>query len=92
LILCIEILEHLTREDGARMLEEAKRVARRAVIVTTPTDPLGRHSQDEINGNPHERHVTFTPSKRLVSLGFKVHKIRTADERWDEFLIGVCEV
>jgi ubiquinone/menaquinone biosynthesis C-methylase UbiE len=91
-VLCIEVLEHLSRDDGARMLEEAKRVAKQAVIVTTPTDPLGRHSQGDINRNPHERHVTFTSSARLVRLGFKVHKIRTADERWDEFLIGVYEV
>jgi ubiquinone/menaquinone biosynthesis C-methylase UbiE len=91
IVLCAEVLEHLSRQDGFRMLEEGKRVARRAVIVTTPTDPLVRHSQDEINENPHERHVTFTSSKRLVGLGFKVHKIRTPDERWDEFLIGVYE-
>jgi ubiquinone/menaquinone biosynthesis C-methylase UbiE len=91
-VLCLEILEHLSRDDGARMLEEAKRVAKRAVIATTPTDPLVRHSQDVINGNPHERHVTFTSSKRLVSLGFNVHKIRTVIEQWDEFLIGVYEV
>jgi ubiquinone/menaquinone biosynthesis C-methylase UbiE len=91
-VLCIEVLEHLSRDDGPRMLEEAKRVAKRAVIVTTPTDPLGRHLQGEINGNPFERHVTATSSRGLVRLGFNVHKIRTADERWDEFLIGVCEV
>jgi ubiquinone/menaquinone biosynthesis C-methylase UbiE len=92
LVLCIEILEHLTREDGARMLGEAKRVAKRAVIVTTPTDPLGRHSQGEINGNPHERHITPISSKRLVTLGFNVHKIRLSHTKWDESLIGVCEV
>jgi ubiquinone/menaquinone biosynthesis C-methylase UbiE len=92
LVLCIEVLEHLSRTDGAHMLNEAKRVAKRAVIVTTPTDPLVRHSQDEINGNPYERHVTFTSSKQLVKLGFNVDKIRTPEERWDEFLIGVCEV
>jgi ubiquinone/menaquinone biosynthesis C-methylase UbiE len=92
LVLCIEILEHLTRDDGARMLDEAKRVAKRAVIVTTPTDPLLRHGQEAINGNPYERHTTATSSSHLASLGFKVHKIRTSDEKWNEFLIGVCEV
>jgi ubiquinone/menaquinone biosynthesis C-methylase UbiE len=92
IVLCIEILEHLSRDDGARMLKEAKRVAKRAVVVTTPTDPLGRHSQGQINRNPHERHITATSSRRLVSLGFNVHKIRTSDEKWDEFLIGVYEV
>jgi ubiquinone/menaquinone biosynthesis C-methylase UbiE len=92
LVLCVEVLEHLSRDDGLRMLEEAKRVAKRTVIVTTPTDPLGRHSQSEINGNPSERHITATSSRRLLSLGFNVHKIRTADAKWNEFLIGICEV
>lgn len=92
LVLCIEVLEHLTPRDGARMLEEAKRVARSAVIVTAPTDPLGRHSQDVLNQNPHERHVMQISAERLAEQGFRIHTVRTQDPKWDEFLLGVYEV
>jgi ubiquinone/menaquinone biosynthesis C-methylase UbiE len=92
LVLCIEILEHLTAQDGLRMFDEAKRVARKVVIVTTPTDPLGRHLQDVLNQNPHERHVTRISGERLVEQGFRIHTVRTQDPKWDEFLVGVCEI
>jgi ubiquinone/menaquinone biosynthesis C-methylase UbiE len=92
LVLCIEVLEHLAPQDGACMLEEAKRVAREAVIVTAPTDPLGRHSQGILNQNPHERHVTQTSAQQLTEQGFRVRMISTNDPKWDEFLVGICEV
>jgi agmatine/peptidylarginine deiminase len=73
------------------MLEEAKRVTRKAVIVTTPTDPLGRHNQDVLEENPHERHITQVPAAQLIEAGFQVHDVKTSDPKWDEFTIGVYE-
>jgi ubiquinone/menaquinone biosynthesis C-methylase UbiE len=92
LVLCIEILEHLPGKAGIRMLQEAKRCAKVAVIVTVPTDPLGRHAHDVVNQNPHERHVTQISADQLAEQGFRIHTVRTQDPKWDEFLIGVCEV
>jgi predicted SAM-dependent methyltransferase len=92
LVLCAEILEHLPPLDGFRMLQEAKRVSKHAVIVTTPADPLGRHAQEVLNDNPLERHITATTQKELGECGFEVRIIKTNDSKWDEFLLGTWEL
>ena len=92
LVLCAEILEHLPPVDGFRMLQEAKRVSKHAVIVTTPTDPLGRHAQGVLNDNPLERHITTITQKDLEECGFDVRIIKTNDSKWDEFLLGTWEL
>lgn len=68
-VVACEILEHLPKLEGFSLLEELKRVCRGRVIVTTP---LGFLEQEEINGNPHERHVSSWDVQDLISAKFKV--------------------
>ena len=51
-VLAVDILEHFAKPDGTRFLTELKRVAKQAVLVSTPKE---FHSQ-EIEANPYENH------------------------------------
>ena len=36
LVYCLDVIEHMTKADGIRLLENMERVAKRAVLVFTP--------------------------------------------------------
>jgi hypothetical protein len=54
LILCLDVIEHFTREQGLRFLEAAARRCR-TLLVSTPQAPS---PQGAVFGNEHERHVS----------------------------------
>lgn len=73
---CSDVIEHLERDEGFRLLAEMARVARRGVVVRTP---LGFHAQDpedvpwkedrEIR-NPHQTHLSgWMPEDLLIKGG-----------------------
>lgn len=66
LVLAIDILEHLTKTDGLVFLAELKRVASRAVLVSTPKE---FHFQ-EVQANPFENHRSHWSQKELAEQGF----------------------
>jgi len=55
LVLICDVLEHLTKDDGIQVLAECKRMATKAVIVSTP---FGPYPQDTCFGNENERHIS----------------------------------
>jgi len=61
LVLAVDILEHFTKPDGLKFLAELKRVAKRAVLVSTPKE---FHSQ-EIEANPYENHRSHWTDEEL---------------------------
>jgi ubiquinone/menaquinone biosynthesis C-methylase UbiE len=73
LVVCCEVLEHLP--DPARGLAEVARVARRAVIVSTPREPLwralnlarGAYVRQLGNTPGHVQHFSRRGLERLVS-------------------------
>jgi len=66
LVLAIDILEHFTKPDGLKFLDELKRVAKRAVLVSTPKE---FHSQ-EIEANPYENHRSHWTDEDLKQEGY----------------------
>lgn len=61
-VLAVDILEHFTKPDGMRFLAELKRVAKQAVLVSTPKE---FHSQ-EIEANPYENHRSHWTDTELM--------------------------
>lgn len=53
IVICGDMIEHLDKEDGRKLIEEMKRHATGALIVSVP---LGECPQDAIGGNPMEVH------------------------------------
>jgi SAM-dependent methyltransferase len=70
-VTCIEVIEHLARLDGERLLDELERVGR-YVIVTTPN---GFMEQDELEGNPLQRHRSAWSVRDFAGRGYSVQGI-----------------
>ncbi len=68
---CIEVIEHLSKAAGERLLDEMERVARR-VVVTTPNLFL---EQSEYDGNPYQRHLSVWGVKDFRRRGYRVYGV-----------------
>lgn len=68
-VLCLEVLEHLDKEDGHRLLQEMEEIARRQVIITTP---LGKYDQASYDGNPAQQHRYLLSPPEMKEMGYRV--------------------
>lgn len=68
LVLCTEVIEHLTRKDGLRLLEEIDRVCKGRVIITTPN--IFFQTQP---GDTEDKHLSLWTIKDFQSRGYKVY-------------------
>ncbi|MDP9149337.1 MAG: class I SAM-dependent methyltransferase [Myxococcota bacterium] len=83
LVVCCEVLEHL--RDPRRGLDEVTRVARRAVLISTPREPLwralnvarGRYLCALGNTPGHVQHFSRRALERLASLSLRVVERRS---------------
>ena len=70
-VIACEVLEHLPEEQGAVLMRELTRVARKCVIVSTPTFPCLRGGGETLDGfNPFEAHEYIYSYKEFIDLGF----------------------
>lgn len=69
IVLCLEVLEHMERKEGLRLISELERVARRQVIISTP---VGVYRQKAHDGNPHQEHKYFWSLREMRSFGYSV--------------------
>lgn len=65
-----EVIEHLTKEDGLKMIREMERVARKKIILTTPNGFLPTYAGPD--DNPRETHLCGYTAAELKKLGFRV--------------------
>jgi methyltransferase family protein len=68
-VTCIEVIEHLERDDGRKLLAELERIGSR-VIVTTPNVFFQQHEYD---GNSLQRHLSRWTSSDFESRGYTVY-------------------
>ena len=80
IVLCMEVLEHLQREAGQKLLEAMEEIARKQVIISTPVGTYKQHTYDD---NPHQEHKTIWRPAELKKLGYKVrgHGLRNIGGR-----------
>ena len=69
IVLCMEVLEHLEKDEGVKLLRHMDRIARKQVILTTP---VGKHKQESFEDNPHQEHKYIWSSDEMQALGYKV--------------------
>lgn len=81
IVLFLETIEHLEKQEGLKVIEDVERIARRQVIISTP---VGFAKQDAYSGNPYQRHRSFWNPSEMRQRGYKVRGIGIA-ESW---LIG----
>lgn len=68
-VICLQVIEHLSRPDAERLLERLERVARRQVIVTTP---VGYMPHPEVDCNPYQAHLSGWTENDFASHGYSV--------------------
>lgn len=68
-VIALEVLEHMTMEQGTELMRCMESVARNRVVVTTPN---GFVEQEEYEGNPYQEHRSFWVPGDLRSLGYEV--------------------
>jgi ubiquinone/menaquinone biosynthesis C-methylase UbiE len=79
-VVATEVLEHLGKKDGSKMLKEIERVARKKILMTTPNGFLSTHPGPD--DNPDEAHLSGWTADELKELGFKVYGIRGLKALW----------
>ena len=76
IILCLEVIEHLSKCDGLILLEKINRIATREIIITTPVGfaSLNRvHKRQE--ENPCAFHISGWFPSKFESMEYKVRGI-----------------
>lgn len=68
-VIAFDLIEHLTKPDGLRLLADAERIARRVVVVFTPN---GAVEQDEYDDNPLQVHRSAWSPADFRQAGFAV--------------------
>jgi len=67
-VIMIDVLEHMTEEDGLRVLQLAEKWAAKKVIVNSPN---GFIPQMALDGNDLQRHLSGWSHERMKGLGFR---------------------
>jgi 2-polyprenyl-3-methyl-5-hydroxy-6-metoxy-1,4-benzoquinol methylase len=71
-VLCAQVIEHLTRDDAWRLMEKMEAWARRKVIITTPNGFLPK---DACHDNIHQEHLSGWTADDLRQRGYSVKGI-----------------
>ena len=67
-VLAVDVLEHLSRDEGFDLLAAMEGIARRRTVVFTPN---GHVHQDEIGGNPLQAHRSGWSVEDLAAAGYE---------------------
>jgi ubiquinone/menaquinone biosynthesis C-methylase UbiE len=65
---CIEVIEHLPKNSGVRLLNELERIAKK-VVITTPNDFF---PQKALDNNPFQKHLSSWSVKDFTKRGYTV--------------------
>ncbi len=68
-VVALDLIEHLTKEDGRRLLHAMERIARRKVVVFTPQGFLPQHA---VGGNEFQRHLSGWEVDEMRGMGYRV--------------------
>jgi len=68
LVLCTEVIEHLSKKDGIKLLDEIDRVCTGRTIITTPNIFF-----ETMPGDSNDKHLSLWTIKDFKSRGYKVY-------------------
>ncbi len=68
-VIALDVIEHLTKEDGRRLLDAMESIARRRVVIFTPNGFLPQPATPD---NPHQIHVSGWTPDEMRARGYRV--------------------
>jgi SAM-dependent methyltransferase len=69
IVLCLEALEHLEKEEGGALLRAMEEIARKQVLFSTP---VGKFRQVPYDRNPNQAHKYIWAPVDIKKFGYKV--------------------
>lgn len=85
LVMAIDILEHLEKNDGYRFIQLLKNVSSKCVLISTPKEFIEQH----IDANPYENHRSHWSEDELKNSGLIMTLPNS--ENWVVHNLGVSE-
>ena len=76
-VIMIDVIEHMTEEDGLAAMKLAEKWARKKVIINSPN---GFIAQKSLDGNPLQEHKSGWSYSRMKELGY--HSRGLAGPKW----------
>lgn len=71
-VIALDVLEHLTKEEGLSLIKKMEKWSKKKIIIFTPNEYIW---QDGYDNNQLQEHKTGWRVKELQKLGFKVYGI-----------------
>ena len=71
-VICLEVIEHLTKSEGIQLLIDLELAAKWQVIISTP---LGHYEQHDLDGNSYQEHQSEWTPREFQELGYIVRGI-----------------
>lgn len=68
-VVALDLIEHLPREDGLRLIAAMERIARKKVIIFTPTGFLEQRAYDD---NSLQEHLSGWEPAEMRAMGYRV--------------------
>ena len=68
-VVALDVIEHLEKADGLRLLEQMEIIARKKVIIFTPNGFL---EQEPFDGNEWQRHISGWEVDEMREMGFEI--------------------
>lgn len=69
-----QVIEHVTRSQGEKILKEIEKLARKRIIVGTPRGFM-EQPHEFLDGNPHQVHKSGWSIEDFTSRGYQVHGV-----------------
>ena len=69
-VLGLRILEHFTKEDGIKILDNMERIANKQVIITTPIEQFRQSAYDD---NKFQEHKYIWSPEELKARGYRIY-------------------
>lgn len=77
IVLCLDIIEHLEKEEGLKLVEDSERIARKAVIFYTPlkwfTNEASMDSKFWSHDNPFCIHKSLWTVQEFETKGYEIY-------------------
>lgn len=68
-VVALDLIEHLSKADGLRLITAMEKIAKKKIIIFTPNGFL---PQNEYDGNPNQVHLSGWTAAEIKKLGFRV--------------------
>jgi len=68
-VLLISVIEHLSKKDGISILNKLEKIAKKRIIILTPSGYL---QQDSFDKNPYQEHKSGNWTNELIRRGYNI--------------------